>query len=141
MKISRKLAAIVLPALFAASTGIQARTAGQPEKTIYAFGFSTSLADSTVYLTQISALPGGTVDKKTHFLNDRTDYTLQLKSYLEGIYPGHQTSVIFFNTSRKKLENQYIKVRKSAKKTAAGKVVELESTAFKFSAVNHGNEE
>ncbi len=141
MKIFHKVAAAVLPALFAIGIGAQAHTAGKPEKTIYAFGFSTSLADSTVYLTQISTLPGASVDSKTHFLNDRTDYTQQLKTFLEAQYPGHQTSVIFFNTSRKKLESQYIKVRRSAKKGAQNKVVELEGNAFKFAAVNHEGEE
>ncbi len=134
MKRINKLAATLFFAFLAVSIGIQARTAGSPEKTIYAFGFSTSLTDSTIYLTPISTLPGASIDKKTHFLNDRTEYTHQLKTFLESKYPGHQTSVIFFNTSRKKLENQYVKVRRSAKKNAANKVVELEGNTFKFAA-------
>lgn len=127
-------------AFLAASIGTQARTASSPEKTIYAFGFSTSLTDSTIYLTPISTLPNASIDKKTHFLNDRTEYTHQLKTFLESKYPGHQTTVIFFNTSRKKLESQYIKVRRSAKKNTANKVVELESNTFKFSAVPQATE-
>lgn len=127
-------------AFLATSIGIQAQTASNPEKSIYAFGFSTSLTDSTIYLTPISTLPNASIDKKTHFLNDRTEYTHQLKTFLESKYPGHQTTVIFFNTSRKKLENQYIKVRRSAKKNTANKVVELESNAFKFSAVPQATE-
>ena len=134
MKRFNKLAATLFLAFFAATFGLQAHSTNSPEKAIYAFGFSTSLADSTVYLTPISSLPGASIDKKTHFLNDRAEYTQQVKTYLESLYPGHQTSVIFFNVSRKKLESQYVKVRRTAKKNAAYKVVELESNAFKFSA-------
>lgn len=113
-----------------------ASTKGGNEKTVYAFGFSTSLNDSTAYLTPIVTIPGATLDRKTKFLNEREAYTHQLRTYMESKYAAHQTSVVLFSDSRKKLENQYVKMRRTLLKKKHSQLIELETGAFTFAPVN-----
>ena len=115
-----------------AATATKAGAKPEGQKPIYAFGYSTCLSDSTTYLTPIQVIPGATLDKKTKFLNDRQAFTHQLKSYIESRYSGHQTSVLVFSDSRKKLENKFIKMRRTLVKSKDTKLVELEAGAFRF---------
>lgn len=103
--------------------------------TIYAFGYSTCLSDSTSYLTAIAPLPGAVIDSKTHFLTGRSAYAYQLKSFLESKYTPNQTSVVFFATSRKELESKYVKLRRNMQKRKGFRTVELTASDFSFAAL------
>ena len=132
--IFRHTLALLLMLPFAA-LALQAASKSGSNKQILAFGYSTCLNDSIVYLTPIMEIPGASLDSKTKFLNKRQDYTNQLKTFMESKYEAHQTSVIVFSTSRKKLEDKYIKMRRSLQKKHLHKVVELETGSFQFAAI------
>lgn len=135
MKKMLRLAWALLLILPLATVTAMAGTKGGDTKTVYAFGFSTSLNDSTVYLTPIVTIPGATLDRKTKFLNERQAYTHQLRTYMESKYAAHQTSVVLFADSRKKLENKYVKMRRTLLKKKHSQLVELEAGAFAFAPV------
>jgi hypothetical protein len=77
---------------------------------VYIFGASISLADSTVYLTEIQALEGVKLEKGD--LPHRQYYAYELKDYMsrDENMPG-RASVIYFSKNRSKLEKKEIKLR------------------------------
>ena len=74
------------------------------EDVVYLFGVGTNFNDSTVYLTDIIPVHNLQIQKKTHFLPHRTEFSLQLREYLEGqLGLAHETTAIFFADKRKKI--------------------------------------
>ena len=45
--------------------------AANKKSDIYAFGFSASFNDSIVYFTDIQLIPNATLERKSHFLENR----------------------------------------------------------------------
>ena len=81
---------------------------------VYLFGVSQQLTDSVVYITFINEVDSLDLMKKTKFLPFRSEFSLQLKEYLEGtLKEDHQTACVYFATSRKKLslDNSYTRIR------------------------------
>lgn len=80
---------------------------------VYIFGVGTNFNDSLVYLTRITQIDSMRVDKKTGFLPNRVEFSLQLRQYLEGTL-GHtnETTAIFFHSKRKKIEKYFYKLKK-----------------------------
>lgn len=132
MNIFLRTAIIISMLLSAFFTGATAKGKNKAPATIYAFGYSTCLNDSTVYLTAVTTIPGASLEKKTHFLSERGAYTNQLKTYIESKYTRHQTSVVFFSTSRKEVEGKYVSMRRRLQKSKSQKLVELPTNAFAF---------
>lgn len=80
---------------------------------VYVFGFAASFTDSLVYLTDIQQLDSAYVDAKTGFLQERSLYGTQLQYFVEKTYQQPNTTcVVFYNVSRKKLESEYLDIRK-----------------------------
>ena len=83
------------------------------EDVVYLFGVGTNFNDSTVYLTDIIPVHNLQIQKKTHFLPHRTEFSLQLREYLEGqLGLAHETTAIFFADKRKKIAKNYYKLKK-----------------------------
>ncbi|MBQ0062150.1 MAG: hypothetical protein KBT15_10320 [Bacteroidales bacterium] len=81
--------------------------------TVYMFGFSASFADSTVYFTDIQAMPNVKLKGKLKFLGNWSEYSYQLKNYLEiskGLHD--RTCAIFYSESKEDAEKKFIKLRK-----------------------------
>lgn len=103
------------------------------QTTIYVFGISISLTDSTAYLTDIQTLETAYIDNKTGFLYDRSIYSQQLQMWIEYSKnkPG-TTCAIFFGEKKSKVEKKYIKVRNKYNKDRSTKLHSLETGEFKF---------
>ena len=82
------------------------------EDVVYLFGVGTNFNDSTVYLTDIIPVHNLQIQKKTHFLPHRTEFSLQLREYLEGqLGLAHETTAIFFADKRKKIAKNFMSSR------------------------------
>ena len=106
---------------------------GKGRSTVYMFGVSQMLTDSTVYITSINQIDNIDLDPKTHILPNRSEFSLQLKEYLEGQVGLHkQTACIFFATSRKKLNKQYYKIKKRYLDDKDKKIIIVDDRYFAF---------
>ena len=63
---------------------VQAKS--KDDKAVYAFIYGTCFNDSIVYISSIERLSNTAIDKKTNFLNDRSNYTNAFKNYLDNKY-------------------------------------------------------
>ncbi len=83
------------------------------EDVVYIFGVGTNFNDSTVYLTRITPLDSIRIDKKTGFLPNRVEFSIQLKQYLEGTLGlVNETTSIFFSEKSSKIYKYYYKLKK-----------------------------
>lgn len=106
---------------------------GKGSGTVYLFGVSQMLTDSIVYMTSINQIDSIDLDKKTHILPNRSEFSLQLKEYLEGQIGQHkQTACVFFATSRKKLNKRYYKIKKRYLDDKDKKIIIVDDRYFKF---------
>ena len=101
--------------------------------TIYMFGVSQMLADSVIYITTINQVDSIDLEKKTKMLPFRSDFSLQLKEYMEGQqHLKHQTTCVFFAEKRKKLAKKQYKVKKRYLDNPDTKIVMLDEKSFTF---------
>ena len=106
---------------------------GKGTGTVYLFGVSQTLTDSTVYVTSINQIDSIDLSKKTHALPYRSEFSLQLKEYLEGQIGLHkQTACVFFAVSRKKLNKQYYKIKKRYLDDRDKKIIVVDERYFTF---------
>lgn len=118
--------ALCLALGFATATSALARSGS--EKTVYAFGYATCLGDTVAYLSEIQQLDSAKIDSKTKALEDCAAYSHQLEQTLRQRDGRHYTAAIFFTTDRKKIEKQFLRVKKTAQRTKSNTVgVKLES--------------
>ena len=99
---------------------------------IYAFGFSASFNDSTVYFTDIRPIPGATSERKTHFLQNRDTYSVQLKDFLADQGAPHRVCAVIYATKQKDIEKKFTKLRKKYIKTGKFDIKYLAANEFKF---------
>lgn len=105
--------------------------------TLYAYGFSASFSDSTVYFTEIQQIDSAWINVKTKFLYSRDSYSYQLKYYLEQKGVENPTCIISFAKSRKDAEKKYMKLRKKYTKDAGAFTVKYISLQdFQFKAIS-----
>lgn len=106
---------------------------GKGSGIVYLFGVSQLLTDSTVYITAINQIDSIDIDKKTRTLPNRSEFSLQLKEYLEGQVGLHkQTACVFYSLSRKKLNKQYYKVKKRYLDDKDKKIIIVDDRYFTF---------
>lgn len=80
---------------------------------VYVFGLSASFTDSLVYFTDIQTLDSAWVEKKTGFLQDRDQYSYQLRDYLSTkLQQPHRTCIVFYSQKLEKLQKKLQKVRR-----------------------------
>jgi len=124
---------ILLVAIFAVSFS-QAADKKPVMKRVYLFAFSASFTDSTAYMTDIQTIDSAYV-WDNHFLADRALYSLQLDNYLEGtLHKMNNTTVVFFDEKKSKLEDKYLKVRKRYRDGQNLHIIFLGVDQFKFKA-------
>ena len=83
---------------------------------VYMFGFAGSFKDSVVYITEIEEVKGAWIDSKTKFLLNRDGYSYQLKEHMTDQYQQpERVCVVFYATSKKKIEKILKKLRKKYK--------------------------
>lgn len=119
MKFLRTLLLITIAALCAQSADAKLRISkksGPVVTTIYAFGVSQNLSDSTVYITAIAPINGATL-LPHNMLQYRVYYSEQMKNYVEEHFKqNHQTVAFIYGLNRKKIEKKFLKVQANAKK-------------------------
>ncbi len=115
---SSKLALASVGAALLASLTVSAKN---EMKKAYMFGIAASFNDSTVYFTPVQEVDSVWFTKrnKTVFLQNRDNYSYQLRDFLEQKGESNRTCAIFFGTSHKKVEDKWEKVH--AKYTAKSK--------------------
>ena len=108
---------------------------------VYLFGVSQQLTDSVVYVTFINEVDSFDLAKKTKFLPFRSEFSLQLKEYMEGtLKKDHQTTVVFYSNSRKKLSKKYYKIKKRYLDNPYTKIVPIEGFQFRHPLDSFVNE-
>lgn len=108
---------------------------------VYLFGVSQQLTDSVVYITFINEVDSLDLMKKTKFLPFRSEFSLQLKEYLEGtLKEDHQTACVYFATSRKKLSKKYYKIKKRYLDNSYTRIRTLEGFQFRYPLDSFVNE-
>jgi hypothetical protein len=79
--------------------------------------------------------------KKTKFLPFRSEFSLQLKEYMEGtLHKDHQTTVVFYSASRKKLSKKYYKIKKRYLDNPYTKIVPIDGFQFRHPLESFVNE-
>lgn len=80
---------------------------------VWVFGFSASFTDSIIYMTDIQRIPDAKITKKTKFLSDASDFSSQLKYYLETEQNmKNRTCVVFHDAKKANIEKKYVEIRK-----------------------------
>ena len=79
---------------------------------LYVCGFASTFNDSTVYFSDIQQLDNTWTDSKTGFLYSRDNYSYQLREYLQKQGVAHPTCIVMFASTRKKLEKEYVALKK-----------------------------
>lgn len=83
---------------------------------VYMAGVSASFTDSLVYFTDIQYLDSAMVDGKGFFVG-RSQYSVQLKDYLETKQGGkNRTCFMFYNMKKSKLQKEILKLKEKYKK-------------------------
>lgn len=101
---------IMVALLTAMFTSVSAVVIRVPK--MYMFGFAASFNDSIVHFTSIQTVDSVCIDHKTKLMTGRENYSYQLRDYLATQNMPHRTCVVFYNQDRKKIEKQYLKMKR-----------------------------
>ena len=106
---------------------------------VYIFGVSASFNDSIVYFTDIQIIDSAWIDDKGDVLVSRSDYSTQLRDYLNGRGESNRTCLVSFSLDEKGIVKKYQKMKKqfngSKKNSKAFDIREIDDEEFKFDAV------
>ena len=120
--------------MFAVSVVVGATAKKSKDKNkygVYMAGVSASFTDSLVYFTDIQFLDSALVDGKG-FLVGRSQYSVQLKDYLETKEGGkNRTCFMFFNLKKNKLQKELQKLKEKYNK-GKNMVLKDVNPEFKF---------
>lgn len=115
-----KVLKIALALAIAAISSFTAHAKNDPT-TAYMFGFASSFNDSTVYMTSVQRVDSVYLTHKKLFLDNRENYSLQLKEYLESIGAPKRTCIVIFDRNFKKAEKKWTKLHDRYTKQAKAK--------------------
>ena len=127
------MTAVILLVSFVCISQVSAKNKLVPK--IYAFGFSASFNDSTVYFTDVQEVDSVWINDKNGFLLNRADYSYQLKNYFDGKSMPHRTCMIMFALKPKKIDKMYKKMKNKYTKKGNFDVKYISSNEFRFKAV------
>lgn len=133
MKLYKLFVCAMIAALTILSVSTSAKNKRVPK--IYAFGFSASFNDSTIYFTNIQEIDSVWVNDKNNFLIDRDNYSYQLKNYFEGQGMPHRTCVISYGLKRKDVEKKFRKMRDKYVKRGGCDIKMVDANAFHFTPI------
>ena len=132
--------ALLLVVLMAAAKP-RSSSSGRGNGTVYLFGVSQQLTDSVVYITFINEIDSLDLQKRTKFLPYRSEFSLQLKEYMEGtLKKDHQTTCVFYSPNRKKLSKKYYKIKKRFLDNPYTKIMPLDGFTFRHPLDSFVNE-
>lgn len=104
--------------------------------TIYMFGVGAAFGDSVVYITDVNRVDSVVYEKKTGYLKDRADYSMQLKEYLEKkLGLERRTCAVFYSDSKAKADKKYQKLYKTYNNGGTSSVIKLGTDAFRYVCV------
>ena len=114
---------------------------GRGKGVVYLFGVSQELTDSVVYITFINEVDSLDLQKHTKFLPYRSEFSIQLKEYMEGtLQKDHQTTCVFFSPNRKKLSKKYYKIKKRFLDNPYTKIMPIDGFKFRHPLDSFVNE-
>lgn len=101
-------------------------------QTVYIFGVATAFGDSVMHFTDIQEIQGvGLV--KNGFLEGRSLYSYQLKTYLENsVGLPNRTCTVFFSEKKGKLEKKYAKLKQRFQANGSISCRTLDAKTFLF---------
>ena len=104
--------------------------------TIYMFGVGAAFGDSVVYITDVNRVDSVVYEKKTGYLKDRADYSMQLKEYLEKkLGLERRTCAVFYSDSKAKADKKYQKLYKTYNNGGTSSVIKLGTDEFRYVCV------
>ena len=107
---------------------------------VYIFGCGTNFNDTTIYITDIQPITHLKLEKKTKFLPYRSEFSLQLKEYLEGTLKlTQEMTCVFFSPSRKTISKRLYKLKKRYLDSGNYKIQIVTSEEFKFKKPDYDN--
>ena len=129
----RIILSIILSLVFVMSASAKSKADPSFSAKVYMYAISASFNDSTVYITDVQEVDSAYLVKKT-FLGGLKRYSEQLDNYFREKNGERRTNTVFFKTTRKKAEKQYVKLRK---RYTSGdvKLLVLPTGEFTFTAV------
>lgn len=106
---------------------------GKGRGKVYLFGVCQQLTDSMVYITSIQEMDSIDLERKTKFLPFRSEFSLQLKEYMEGtLQRRYQTACVFYSAKRKKVSKKFYKIKKRYLDNSYIRVIMLDEARFRF---------
>lgn len=139
-KVLLTMMALVLVSLVTMAKGKPTQY-GRGKGKVYLFGVCQQLTDSVVYITFINEVDSLDLMKKTKFLPFRSEFSLQLKEYMEGtLKKDHQTPAVFYSTKRKKLSKKYYKIKKRYLDNPYTKIMPIDGFQFRHPLDSFVNE-
>lgn len=130
MRLYKVFAVVMLMTLMMFSLNISSKNKQMPK--VYAFGFSASFNDSTVYFTDIQEIDSVWINEKNKFLVDRNNYSYQLKNYFNVQGQPNRTCMIIYALKRKDIEKKYNKMKAKYVKRGNYDIKYLDEKSFKF---------
>lgn len=128
MKFVKTLCALMLVFMVCSAFTLK----GRKNRPVYIVGVSASFTDSLVYFTEIQLLDSVHLDKNK-MLPHRTNYSYQLKSYLEDVEGlSNRTCFVYFSDSKQKLQKTVSKLKIKYQKGATILIREVNPNAFHF---------
>lgn len=114
----------------------------KPEKgkskttTIYMFGVGAAFGDSVVYITDVNRVDSVVYEKKTGYLKNRADYSMQLKEYLERkLGLEKRTCAVFYSDSKANADKKYQKLYKTYSDGGTSSIIKLGTDDFRYVCV------
>ncbi|MGN1376454.1 MAG: hypothetical protein ACI4V5_07855 [Prevotella sp.] len=129
-----KIIAVILLLTITSVLTIVAKNKQYPK--VYMYGIAASFNDSTVYFTDIQAVDSVWINAKNKFLINRSDYSYQLKTYLENEGLPHRTCIVTYALKRKNLEKKYQKTRNRYVKKGRTELKYINKNEFSFKGVS-----
>lgn len=105
---------------------------GSKNNPVYIVGVSASFTDSLIYFTDIQLVDSVHLDKNK-MLPERSQYSYQLKNYLEneeGLT--NRTCFVYFSNSKKKLQKTISKMKTKYQKGKTLLIRQVNPNAFQF---------
>lgn len=115
-------------------TNISAKNKRMPK--VYIFGVAASFNDSIVHFTGVQEVDSVWINDKNKFLLNRSDYSYQLKNYLESQGLSRRTCIVSYALKRKDAEKKYTKMKGKYVKRGAFDIRDIDSKDFKFTSVD-----
>lgn len=133
MKQYKILAALLL--LLAVTMTVTATAKGKKYQKMYVFGVSTSFNDSVVYFTPVQMLDSVATVGKTGMLDNKQEYSYQLKNYFTNAGMPHRTCITVNKTKKKDIDKLYSKMKLKLTKKENFVIKTLGDSDFKFERV------